>query len=525
MIPLRIRSSLLLRTLLAVVAVAMVVGLLALGAAGRIASRWERAHQREAMEAQVDGVESDASAACFVEDKGLAAQIVTRLVATRNIQGATLRSRTAVLAEASRGDSAPAPGPLAVVRRINSPFFSEVQVGELALVPDLGEAAKLGARTAFLVRMVVLCLTAALALAIALTVQRSILVPIASLSRRLHRLQAETGATLTPPHGHDGDEIGQLVTDVNALVERLVIVVEHERMLSGKLALDQRKMQALLDHVGTGIFVVNGGGTLEAWTPAFVRMLGLESHGLTRGAAVPELFGGCAGQVEQCLARSRANGSQASEILRVQAGEETAPRWFQLSFDPVAADWIQGLLEDVTAFRDATDAAQQRAVRDPLTGVLNRLGMEEALAERFANGHIGLSLMMVDLDHFKQVNDTHGHGAGDEVLRQATGRMSALLRRSDQVARLGGDEFLLILDSLEDETIALAIARKLIDAIGVPISLPSGEWTRVGASIGIVLQESHETPSRQTLLKRADLALYQAKQAGRNCARVFRGEN
>ena len=383
MIPRRIRSSILLRTILAVVAVAMVVGLLALGAAGRVASRWERVHQREAVEAQMDGVESDASAACFVEDKGLAAQIVTRLVATRNVQAAILRSRTAVLAEASRGDSVLDLGPLAVVRRINSPFFKEVPVGELVLVPDLGEAAKLGARTAFLVRMVVLCLTVALALAMAFTVQRSILLPIASLSRRLHQLQAETGATLTPPHGHDKDEIGQLVTDVNALVERLVILVEHERMLSGKLALDQRKMQSLLDHVGTGIFVVNGGGTLEAWTPAFVRMLGLESLGLTRGAHIPELFGVCAGQVEQCLARCRANGSQASAVLRLQAGEETAPRWFQLSLDPVAIDWIQGLLEDVTAFRDATDAAQAQASGPgPLPSQTRRPELRQGLPRR-----------------------------------------------------------------------------------------------------------------------------------------------
>jgi|GEM_PF-2417211 diguanylate cyclase (GGDEF)-like protein len=522
MIQLRIRASLLLRTTLVVVGLTLVIGLLALALAGRVAGRWELAHQLEVMGAQADGVESVAGAACFVEDRALAGQIVQRLVGTRTIQAAVLRSRTGILAQASRGGASKAAESRSLSRSIPSPFFKEVQVGQLDLVPDLGEAERQGARTAVLLRMVVFCLAAALGLALAFTIQRSIIRPIALLSDRLHRLQAESGALLDPPPGHDRDEIGRLVWDVNFLLGRLVGAIRNEHALSERVLLDQGKVQAILNNVSAGVFVADRKGALEAWTPAFLRMLGLE-HGI-RGIGLPSLFGEAGVLVGRCLDRCRATGAKVTELVRVREADGGDHRWYRLSLDPIEADAIQGQLEDVTALRNATDAAQELALRDTLTGALNRLGAENALAERLGKGCSGLALMMADLDFFKLVNDTFGHDAGDEVLRQVTMRMAAQLRDTDVVARLGGDEFLLILDDLEDEALALDIALKVIQAIGAPISLPGGLATQVGASIGIVLHDAMATPSRRILLKRADLAMYQAKQAGRNCARVFSGE-
>jgi diguanylate cyclase (GGDEF)-like protein len=393
----RLRASLMLRTLLAVLTAALAVGILALVLAGRVADRWERRRQREILEAQLDGVESVASAACFVQDRGLADQIVGRLVATGTIQTAILRTGSTELAKATRGGADPAHGLPVVSRRLQSPFIKQLQVGELVLTPDPRMAEKLASRTAFLLRVVVVGLTGSLVLTLAYTLHRTVVRPIALLSDRLHWLDAETGALLYSPPGHERDEIGRLVGDVNALLERLVSVIRQERELSERV--------------------------------------------------------------------------------------------------------------------DAN-------LRDPLTGLPNRLGGEQVCAKRWAQGCAGLTLMRVNLDGFRHVNQNHGRRAGDAVLRQVALRLSALVGAPDLLARLGGDEFVLVLDGLTDETAAEHLVRKLIQAVGAPMALPGGAAIQVGASVGVVLHPGQE-PSWPALLRRAAMAVEQAKRSGPNAARIY----
>jgi diguanylate cyclase (GGDEF)-like protein len=209
------------------------------------------------------------------------------------------------------------------------------------------------------------------------------------------------------------------------------------------------------------------------------------------------------------------------EILEAPNLGGGSQQWLQLTLDPIGPDWIQGLLDDVTVHREAMVAAETLAHRDPLTGAHNRLGGERALAERIARNSGGLGLMLLDLDLFKQINDTLGHDAGDEVLRQVTTRVGSVLRRSDTVARLGGDEFLLIIDTLESTEAALGIGQKLLQAITEPMQLPRGRSAQVGVSVGITLCGGDEVLSIAMMIKQADIAMYQAKQSGGNCCRVY----
>jgi len=398
-----------------------------------------------------------------------------------------------------------------------------VQLGELVLVPDLGEAERLAARTASLLRMVVFCLTAALGLTLAFVVRRTIILPIAALSHRLHLLAPETGALLTGIRSHERDELGQLVRDVNALLERLMEALRQERLQGEQRALEHMKTQSLIQNAGTGMFLVNAEATLEAWTPAFLRMLEREQPLPVRGAELLPLFGDSGALVRDCLARCRFGARQVVEVFRVGNAGAEGHRWLQLCLDPMEKGWIQGLLEDVTALRGPTETAgaRQLAVRDPLTGLLNRLGAEQAMADLFFRNRGGLALVMVDLDQFQAVNDSFGHEAGDAVLRQVAARLQASLRHTDLVARLGGDEFIAVLDNMTNESLLQDLARKLIAAINLPIALPGGGEVQVGCSLGLVLQEPGSVLSRTVLLKRADTAMYLAKQAGRNCARLF----
>jgi len=178
---------------------------------------------------------------------------------------------------------------------------------------------------------------------------------------------------------------------------------------------------------------------------------------------------------------------------------------------------ITGLTRDITEEREASERIQQLAHYDSLTGLPNRFQFREianaAITAARRNGNV-LALLFLDLDRFKNVNDSLGHEAGDQLLLDVAGRIRACVRTGDVVARQGGDEFLVLLRELKRPEDAGRVARKIIDSIGQPVEL--GDATvQVGASIGIALL-SEGTGSLEMMLRAADTAMYAAKDAGRN---------
>ena len=169
--------------------------------------------------------------------------------------------------------------------------------------------------------------------------------------------------------------------------------------------------------------------------------------------------------------------------------------------------------------RDAMTEAEERAMTDTLTGLRNRRALHRALQGLVESGR-RFALMQLDLDFFKQVNDTLGHGAGDFVLRHVARIMEEETRDTDLIARTGGDEFVLVLDRLTHRDRLETIAAKLIERIAKPIPYGSASC-RVSTSIGIVVSPRHGLPDSDGLLRQADLALYAAKRAGRSVYRFF----
>ena len=177
---------------------------------------------------------------------------------------------------------------------------------------------------------------------------------------------------------------------------------------------------------------------------------------------------------------------------------------------------------DITARKEAEAEAQRMAFHDELTSLPNRRLMTDRLTQAIADKarHPGFgAVLLMDLDHFKEVNDTLGHATGDDLLKQTALRLAGCVREVDTVARLGGDEFVIILDGigadLESAVLnAGRIAEKIRSTLAEPYQLGRQHW-EVTPSIGIVLFNSvHDTP--EELIKRADIALYEAKDAGRN---------
>ena len=182
----------------------------------------------------------------------------------------------------------------------------------------------------------------------------------------------------------------------------------------------------------------------------------------------------------------------------------------------------RGVGADIT---EATMAEQQvlhLARFDSLTGVANRSlflqRLEQKLARARSDGG-ALALLFIDLDRFKAVNDTLGHGAGDELLKETARRLTALVRPDDVVARLGGDEFVVLVEGCGDPAVLSKVASRMIGQLSEPLSL-CGRTVQVGASIGIAVHPADGLEAG-ALLQSADAAMYQAKSDGRSGFRFF----
>jgi diguanylate cyclase (GGDEF)-like protein len=203
--------------------------------------------------------------------------------------------------------------------------------------------------------------------------------------------------------------------------------------------------------------------------------------------------------------------------IRAASGEW---HWVRARGAPVSgqgnevAEWI-GVLEDVHERREAQARISHMAYHDALTALANRSAFAEALTKAIAArkaGQIGAAILCIDLDRFKEINDTLGHAAGDKLLLSVTDRLKANVKKGDVVARLGGDEFVVLQGGGTQPAAASALAARLISKLSEPYDI-DGQRAVIGASIGITLVDADTTAEQ--LMQQGDLALYRAKSRGR----------
>jgi diguanylate cyclase (GGDEF)-like protein/PAS domain S-box-containing protein len=269
------------------------------------------------------------------------------------------------------------------------------------------------------------------------------------------------------------------------------------------------------------------GFLIEEANDAFLSMLGLDRTALAAGldwrrlippevvaeqAAIAERLAFTGAVYTTEVTYLRADGSQMPALLNSVVLDGEARRWF-------------ALIQDLTPMKLAEARVRELAERDVLTGLANRHVLFDRLRgeldERRKPGACG-ALLMLDLDGFKEVNDTLGHEAGDRLLQVIGARLTAVVRDTDTVARVGGDEFAVVLRGLQGPVTAAGLARKILDSLCEPLAL-DGRLVRPNASIGISLfpTDGRDPPE---LLKKADIALYKAKAKGRGAFRFFEPE-
>ncbi|HAO40426.1 MAG TPA: GGDEF domain-containing protein [Afipia sp.] len=281
-----------------------------------------------------------------------------------------------------------------------------------------------------------------------------------------------------------------------------------------------------LNNMPHGLCMFDANGCLAVMNYRFHYMMGLKTDLIGSGASAAEVVAAClkagtlTGANADTIIAQTARQQQAEIVTLYSTGtEERALAW---TFEPMADGGTVVLVEDITARRNAEAKIGHMARFDELTGLPNRVHFRDEIGQMLNSSRAPLSaLLFIDLDQFKQVNDTLGHPSGDKLLCAVTARLRRLLRPEDFVARFGGDEFVVFQRGIQSTEDAASLARRIVDRLSERYEIDH-HLVEIGASIGIAMT-SAET-SVDILLKNADMALYRAKADGRGTFCFFREE-
>lgn len=360
--------------------------------------------------------------------------------------------------------------------------------------------------------------------------------------RALHRHAQELAA------GRDGgrieisrhDEIGDLALAFTAMREQVLsresALTEARRDLEGRVEERTRDLtranrrlllfSQLFEQSPAGILVATLDGVIEYANPAHQRITGLPSAALRGSELADALAGGESLDMPARIADAIDRGMEW-DCERECRLDGAPPRWERLRLVVVASEdgapaHLVLTREDITERHAQQARIAYQAQYDALTGLPNRLLARDRLEQAIQHGRRNgdqTAVLYIDLDNFKEINDTLGHAAGDILLVQAAERLRATVRDEDTVARLGGDEFLVVLGDIRTRDDIAPIAEKLIEAFQPPFTIDERALMTT-PSIGIaVCPDDGDDPT--VLMRNADLAMYEAKEAGRNTWRHF----
>jgi diguanylate cyclase (GGDEF)-like protein len=295
-----------------------------------------------------------------------------------------------------------------------------------------------------------------------------------------------------------------------------------------KLRRQNKQFDAALNNMSQGLCMFDSTGRLEVCNARYIAMYGLCPETTRPGIHLRDLlerrrvsgsfFGDAERYCEDLLAGIR-EGRTTNQIIEPGDGRTIA------LVNQAMADggWV-ATHEDITERTLAEAKIRHMARHDGLTNLPNRVAFHDEMNQALARVRRGdmHAVLCLDLDHFKDVNDTFGHAAGDALLRAVTARLRVCVRDIDGVARLGGDEFAILQASIERPEDAGSLAQRLIATISEPYDV-DGQQVIVGASVGIALAPNDGTTSDQ-LMRNADMALYRAKTEGRSAYSFFEPE-
>ncbi len=305
----------------------------------------------------------------------------------------------------------------------------------------------------------------------------------------------------------------------------MVVSVRASRRAGAELLLAAR----VFEHAGEAIMVTDADNRIVKVNPAFTAITGYAAAEVLGQTPARFKSGRHDAAFYQAMWRTLSEtGAWEGEIWDRRRDGVIYPKWLTIS----AIRDQQGeprhyvaLFTDISERKQHEEHIRHLAEHDSLTGLPNRALLQDRLIQTMARAERAgsrLALLYIDLDRFKLVNDTLGHSVGDALLQEVAHRLRATVRVSDTVSRQGGDEFLVLLDEIESADDAARVAQKMLDLLAQPCRVASHELT-VTPSIGISLYPDDST-DMITLIKSADIAMYQAKEGGRNAYQFYTGD-
>jgi diguanylate cyclase (GGDEF)-like protein/PAS domain S-box-containing protein len=305
---------------------------------------------------------------------------------------------------------------------------------------------------------------------------------------------------------------------VAAVIGRLRELARQVKEQNGTLNYRERRFQALTEHASDLILVLDKDGCPTFASLSFQTVLGYRPDAVLAGALRTAASEASLRRLNVLVARVL-RGNQMGERrveVRIRHADGT-PRVLEVTArNALGDDALDGIVlcgRDVTERRRAEQSLVSQALRDPLTGLPNRKQLRAQLDDELAaaaRNNQPLSVLFIDLDRFKDVNDALGHHWGDALLCEVASRLKVKMRDGDLVARLGGDEFAVLLPG-HGVAEATAVAERIVEALVAPYRV-AGQTLVVGASLGIAV--SSEEADASTLLRQADIAMYVAKRNG-----------
>ncbi len=345
------------------------------------------------------------------------------------------------------------------------------------------------------------------------------------IREKIDQLLNLMGTTPLKPEELDDQHLIAL-DPIGIVAGSFVQVLEHMHKTNSSLRLANDEIKAIFDSAGAGILVLDVNLNALAYNNRLREMLSISEPPSGQPQACCTVIGCPECPMPDCVAsRILETGESIHQIDRL-----LHDRHYSIAGAPIYNDdghihRIILLYSDITDRKQAELAIHQLAYFDTLTSLPNRALLQDRLNQlvnQASRDQCLVAVIFLDLDRFKNVNDTLGHAAGDELLQEVAQRLAGLMRGSDTVARLGGDEFVILLPGIRHEEYAADVATKILETLAKPVMRDGQELICTG-SIGIALYPTDGTNS-DTLLKHADLAMYQAKEQGRNTFRFFSRE-
>lgn len=478
---------------------------------------------RNSVDSLITTIYNTAATSAYVGDEELAREVIRGLRNNSEILCVTIESKSMQMSDNIKCDNKEK-----IIRDLMSPWDDTEKLGELSVFIDQQHLDEVSAEQIYREVLNIIGIVIFISLAIAATTYFLITKPIELVSKKLEGIDFNGDVDILW-EAYRKDEIGQILKVINTLLVNAKKQIIVEKQLSRKTQQLTNNFKMIFELSTNSLAVTDDQLRLKYYNPKFEQLVSFTqdiTSLINTSGWVNCISNDSASVYDLILQTTEKNIPVTTEIeFSHNDGSQIVNRFFNLTFtkteDSHDNTTILIFISDVTDQRRKLQESEYEASHDNLTKLLNRRAATKkiryTLSERDFDDE-NLALLVIDLDGFKEVNDTLGHDAGDIVLRKISTRVSRILRKTDIVCRWGGDEFLIALPDITLAT-ATATANKILEEIKKPIAINDINRS-VGASIGLAITQDGMNDF-SSLFDSADKAMYNVKKTGKSAVLVY----